>query len=108
MLKTPIGRLRAVGLSEGVSFLLLLGVAMPLKYMAGLPIFVKVVGWVHGGLFVLFCIALVHAATKHRWPLLRTGQLLLASLIPFGTFLVDGSLAREDERSASSAASTKV
>ena len=97
MLKTPIGRLRLVGLSEGVSFLLLLGVAMPLKYIAGLPIFVKVVGWVHGGLFVLFCVALVHAATKRRWPLLRTGQLLLASLIPFGTFLVDGSLAREDE-----------
>jgi integral membrane protein len=108
MLKTPIGRLRAVGLSEGVSFLLLLGVAMPLKYIAGLPIFVKVVGWVHGGLFVLFCIALVHAATKHRWPLLRTGQLLLASLIPFGTFLVDGSLAREDQRAADSAASAKV
>src|SRR5687767_2437690 len=71
MVKTPIGRLRLVGLSEGVSFLLLLGVAMPLKYIAGLPIFVKVVGWVHGGLFVLFCVALVHAATKRRWPLLR-------------------------------------
>jgi integral membrane protein len=98
MLKTPIGRLRVVGLSEGVSFLLLLGVAMPLKYFAGLPIFVKVVGWVHGGLFVLFCVVLVHAAIRSRWPLLRTGQMLLASLIPFGTFLVDGSLAREDLR----------
>jgi len=106
MLKTPIGRLRVVGLSEGVSFLLLLGVAMPLKYIAGLPIFVKVVGWVHGGLFVLFCVALVHAATRSRWSLLRTGQLLLASLVPFGTFLVDRSLAREDLRSASSATGT--
>jgi integral membrane protein len=103
MLKTPIGRLRAVGLSEGVSFLLLLGVAMPLKYFAGLPIFVKVVGWVHGGLFVLFCVALVHATIKSRWPLLRAGKMLLASLVPFGTFLVDGSLAREDVRSATSA-----
>jgi len=104
MLKTPIGRLRAVGLTEGVSFLLLLGVAMPLKYFAGLPIFVKVVGWAHGGLFVLFCLALVHAAIEHRWSLLRTGQLFAAALVPFGTFLVDASLAREDRRSASGAA----
>lgn len=98
MLRSSIGRLRAIGLAEGVSFLLLLGVAMPLKYFAGLPLFVKVVGWIHGGLFVLFCAALANAAFEHRWTLLRTAQLLLASLVPFGTFLVDGSLSRELER----------
>ena len=51
-------RLRLVAKIEGVSFLILLGVAMPLKYAAGLPIAVKIVGWAHGVLFILFVLAL--------------------------------------------------
>ena len=55
MLSHSIGRLRAIGMLEGVSFLVLLGVAMPLKYLAGMPAAVKIVGWVHGILFVALC-----------------------------------------------------
>jgi integral membrane protein len=96
MLKTPIGRLRAVGLAEGASYLLLLGVAMPLKYFAGMPLAVKTVGWLHGALFVAFCLSLLHAMVAARWSLFRGLQLFVAALIPFGTFVVDGALARED------------
>lgn len=99
MLRTPIGRLRAVGLAEGVSFLLLLGIAMPLKYLAGMPLAVKVVGWVHGMLFLAFCIALAQARLDHGWSLGYAARLFAAALVPFGPFLVDGRLKREDAAS---------
>src|SRR5687767_4167764 len=98
ILKTPIGRLRVVAFVEGCSYLLLLGVAMPLKYFAGLPVAVKIVGSVHGALFLLFCVALVQAMSAARWSMLRAGVVFASSLIPFGTFVIDGRLKREDER----------
>lgn len=97
MLQTPIGRLRAIGLIEGLSYLLLLGVAMPLKYFASLPLAVKIGGWIHGLFFILFCAALAHAMFAARWSIIRAGLIFIASLIPFGTFVIDGRLKREDE-----------
>jgi len=96
MLKTSIGRLRAIGLVEGVSFLVLLGVAMPLKYFAGLPQAVKVVGWIHGLLFIAFCMVLLQTRLDARWNAWRTAVVLVAALVPFGPFLIDGRLRRED------------
>lgn len=81
--------LRQTALLEGVSFLLLLGVAMPLKYMAGMPMAVKVVGWIHGVLFVVFCYALLQVMLKSRWSLARCAVIFIASLLPFGPFLLD-------------------
>ena len=52
-------RLRLVGGLEGISYLLLLGVAMPLKYLAGMPAMVQVAGWIHGLLFTLFVAAVL-------------------------------------------------
>ncbi len=97
ILQTPIGRLRAVAFIEGCSYLLLLGVAMPLKYFAGLPLAVRIVGMIHGVLFLLFCAALFQAMAVARWSLLRAGVLFASSLVPFGTFAIDGRLRREDQ-----------
>ena len=97
ILKTPIGRLRVVAFIEGCSYLLLLGVAMPLKYFADLPLAVKIVGSIHGGLFILFCAALLQAMTVARWSISRAGLVFASSLVPFGTFLIDGRLKREDD-----------
>ncbi|MEX0802068.1 MAG: DUF3817 domain-containing protein [Candidatus Binatia bacterium] len=97
MLRTPIGRLRVIGLIEGVSFLLLLGVAMPLKYFAGLPTAVTVVGWLHGILFIGFFIVLMLARESMQWGLRWTGIVLLAALLPLGPFVIDGRLRTEDE-----------
>jgi len=58
MPQTPIGQLRLLAILEGISFLVLLGVAMPMKYLLDIPAAVKLVGWVHGILFMLFCGAL--------------------------------------------------
>ena len=97
LLKTPLGRLRVVAFIEGCSFLFLLGVAMPLKYFAGLPLAVRIVGSIHGGLFVLFCVALLQAMLAARWSLLRAGVVFASSLVPFGAFVIDGRLKQEDE-----------
>ena len=90
---TKIDRLRLVGKVEAVSYLLLLFVAMPLKYLAGIPLAVKVVGWIHGALFVAFCASLMQVWTEHGWPWTRCALVFVASLIPFGPFAIDGRLA---------------
>ncbi|MDQ3034565.1 MAG: DUF3817 domain-containing protein [Myxococcota bacterium] len=87
--------LRWVALVEGISYLVLLFVAMPLKYLAGMPLAVRLVGGIHGGLFVLFVIALVHAASANGWTLRRAAIAFVSSLVPFGTFAFDPSLRRE-------------
>jgi integral membrane protein len=97
MLRTSIGRLRAIGLVEGMSFLLLLGIAMPLKYFAGMPQAVTVAGWLHGLLFIAFCIALTQAREEAKWNSKRTGLVLMAGLLPFGPFVIDGRLRKESE-----------
>jgi integral membrane protein len=99
MLKTPLGRLRVIAMIEGVSFLLLLGVAMPLKYLAGIPLAVKIVGSIHGVLFVAFCVALSQAWTERSWPLKRVAMVFVAALLPFGPFVIDRRLKEEGEAS---------
>lgn len=88
-LTTTIGRLRLVGFLEGVSFLLLLGVAMPLKYVAGQPEAVRVVGMAHGILFLLYLWATVLAAFEFKWSWSRSFLVAAASLLPFGPFYAD-------------------
>lgn len=88
-------QLRVVALIEGTSFVLLLFVAMPLKYLAGLPLAVRIVGSAHGLLFLLFMVALFRAATERRWPLQRSALAFVSSIVPFATFAFDRSLRRE-------------
>jgi integral membrane protein len=95
MVSTVIRQLRIVGLIEGVSFLVLLGIAMPLKYLAGMPRAVSVVGMVHGVLFILYALAAFHAWVTARWSLGRGAALVAASVLPFGTFVLDARLRRE-------------
>jgi integral membrane protein len=95
LLHTSLGRLRAVAIVEGISFLLLLFVAMPMKYVWDIPQAVKITGMVHGLLFIAFSIALLVASLDRRWGLGRMTVVFLSSLIPFGTFLMDRSLKRE-------------
>lgn len=84
--------LRILGNVEGVSYLLLLGVAMPLKYAFDLPQVVKVVGMAHGVLFLAYCALLVPCHKKCKWRVGFGFYLFLATLIPFGTFVTDRKL----------------
>jgi integral membrane protein len=96
VLKDPLARFRLVALLEGLSFLVLLFIAMPLKYLAGMPLGVRVVGLVHGVLFLLFLGLLLEVTLARRWSAVRVGAALLASLLPFGTFAFDAWLRREE------------
>ena len=73
-----------LGRIEGYSWLLLLFVAMPLKYGLGFPIAVRIVGSLHGGLFIAFVTVLAAAFFRLGWPLKNTFLLFLTSLVPFG------------------------
>ncbi|WP_437641603.1 DUF3817 domain-containing protein [Sorangium sp. So ce854] len=92
---TALRQLRLVAIVEGVSYLLLLFIAMPLKYLADLPLAVRIVGSAHGLLFVLFLAALLRAAVARRWSLGRSSLAFVSSIVPFGTFVFDRSLQRE-------------
>ncbi|MFE8702869.1 DUF3817 domain-containing protein [Cytobacillus sp. FJAT-54145] len=95
MSKTSIGLLRQVGIIEGISYLLLLFIAMPLKYLADIPIFVTIFGMAHGVLFVLFVLLLFFVWVKHRWSIFKVFAAFIASLLPFGTFVLDSRLRKE-------------
>ncbi len=96
-LATPLGRFRAIALAEGVSYLLLFGVTMPLKYYAAMPLPNKVVGMLHGVLSVLYVVLLVEVSLAKRWSLLRAIVALFASFVPFGAFVLEAWLRRESK-----------
>ena len=87
-----VDQLRWIGNVEGISFLVLLFIAMPLKYMFDYPMAVKVNGWVHGLLFVVYIAAVLRTAYLIKWDYMRVGLALVASLIPFATFVLDRRL----------------
>lgn len=87
--KTTVNLFRWTALAEAVSYLVLLGIAMPLKYVWAMPQAVKIAGSVHGGLFILFCITLRMAMERASWSLSRAGWLFVASLVPLVPFWLD-------------------
>ncbi|RYY18714.1 MAG: DUF3817 domain-containing protein [Chitinophagaceae bacterium] len=89
--------LRKIGFAEGLSWLLLLVIAMPLKYLAGQPLAVKIVGWIHGFLFMAYILQLVRVQIAYRWSLKTFILGLLASFLPFGTWVFDARLKKEQQ-----------
>jgi len=87
--------IRRLGLIEGTSTLVLFGIAMPLKYLAGIPMAVRVVGSLHGFLFVALALLLLLAVSKV--PISRKAAWLgvLAAIVPFGPFVYDRWLMRQ-------------
>ena len=92
-----IQTLRVVGLLEGLSFLLLLFIAMPMKYMFDNPVLVKYVGMGHGVLFILFLIVLFAVCEKQKWSITIFLMGLVASILPFGPFVFDRKLKRFEQ-----------
>lgn len=88
-------RFRWIAWLEGVSFLILLGIAMPLKYLADLPLAVRVVGMAHGVLFVAYAVLVLLLLVRRHWSLGRAAEAMGLSLVPFGTFMLDRSLKEE-------------
>ena len=87
--------LRKIGISEGISFLVLLLIAMPLKYFFNMPMAVKIIGWMHGVLFVSFLVLAWEVRTDFKKNLQWFALAFLAALIPLGTFWFDKKLKKE-------------
>nr|WP_275691807.1 DUF3817 domain-containing protein [Psychrobacter glaciei] len=86
---SALKNLTIMGYLEGTSFLLLLGIAMPLKYMLGIPEAVKYVGMAHGALFIAYILVLLIATSKIKMPLWAMPAGVLGSFLPFGPFIFD-------------------
>ncbi|MCJ7936129.1 MAG: DUF3817 domain-containing protein [Chryseobacterium sp.] len=90
LLKTKIGRLRILAILEGISLLSLVGIAVPMKYWMGNPLFVRLLGPVHGTLFLLFLFNTLSIGVEQNWKFKEvTWKVIMACFIPFGTFYID-------------------
>ena len=93
----PIQYLRRTGIAEGISFLVLLLIAMPLKYIWDWPLAVKYVGWAHGLLFVSYIALAYYAKEVYNWPFKKFALAFIAAWLPLGTFLYDKWLKKEED-----------
>ena len=84
-----------MGIAEGISLLVLFGIAMPLKYIAGKAEAVKYVGWMHGLLFVAFMATVLFVYFQKNWPFKRVVLAFIAAFLPFGTFVFDRWLRKQ-------------
>ncbi|CAM4199891.1 DUF3817 domain-containing protein [Zobellia nedashkovskayae] len=90
LFKTKLGRLRIIGFLEGISLLILVFVAVPMKYYFLDPSLTKSLGPIHGALFLLFIINTVGVGIEQNWRFRKTTwKVILACFIPFGTFYID-------------------
>ncbi|QQL45356.1 DUF3817 domain-containing protein [Sulfuriroseicoccus oceanibius] len=96
----PVHIFRIIGHWEAVSFILLMGIAMPLKRIWDMPLAVTYVGWAHGVLFVLYAIALYFAMEAKQWSIGKAFMLFVAALVPFGPYIADRWIKPEDEKLA--------
>jgi len=85
-------RFRWIAIAEGISFLVLLGIAMPLKYFFHLPEAVKIVGWLHGVLFVAYIYLAFQVMAAFDWKPGWLVKAVIAGVVPFGTFVLDRQL----------------
>ncbi len=96
-MKDSLKRFRIVAIAEGWSFIILLFVAMPMKYLMDFPWAVKYTGWVHGLLFVAYIFTLIAVWADKGWRFSKVVLAFVVSLIPFGTFWFDRRLSKEGQ-----------
>ena len=80
---------RIISFLEGISYLLLLFIAVPLKYFYGDEFLVKILGMPHGILFMLYIFFSIILKNKMNWSIRETIEIMIGSIIPFGTFYID-------------------
>lgn len=95
LLNTNLGRLRVIGFAEAISWILLLCIAMPLKYIWHQPLLVKYVGWVHGILFMAYVIFAYIVKEERNWTFKKLALAIFAAFLPFGTLYFDSQLKKE-------------
>ncbi|MFN8288629.1 MAG: DUF3817 domain-containing protein [Chitinophagaceae bacterium] len=102
-MKKTFSWFRKAAIAEGISFIVLLFIAMPLKYLAHLPLAVTLCGGLHGILFIAFIILAREVKTDYKKDLNWLLRALLASVLPFGTFYMDNRYWKKEEAMSGSA-----
>ncbi|MBK8636036.1 MAG: DUF3817 domain-containing protein [Saprospiraceae bacterium] len=94
--KTKIGRLRIIGYLEGITLLILVFIAVPMKYYFDNPTLSKTLGPIHGAIFLLFLFNALSVGVEQNWKFkTTTWKVILACFIPFGTFYIDNKILRK-------------
>lgn len=94
MERKEIKFLRTMGIWDGISLLVLLGIAMPLKYFADLPIAVRITGSVHGAIFITYAVAILIVQLRVKWAFFYSIIAGAVAFIPFGNFVFDKHIKR--------------
>ena len=95
LFKTKIGRLRIIGYMEGITLLVLVFIAVPMKYYFDNPSLSKTLGPIHGAIFLLFLFNALSVGVEQNWKFkTTTWKVILACFIPFGTFYIDNKILR--------------
>jgi len=97
MLKTNFSQFRTISIIEGISYLVLVFIAMPLKYFFTQALAVKIFRMMHGIFFILFCIALYNVIKKYKWEFIFSLKLFIYSLVPFLFILIEKELIKKRE-----------
>ena len=92
MINNKTNHFKIINLLEGISFLALLFVAMPIKYQLGEPMAVTIVGWTHGILFIAYIVSANAVAQQYKWPEKETFKIMIAGMIPFAFLFVNKKL----------------
>ncbi len=95
-MKKPYNWFRKIAFAEGISFLVLLFIAMPLKYLASLPVAVTIVGGLHGLLFIGFMIMIWEVKNEFKKDWAWVAKAFIASILPFGTMVMDREWKKEE------------
>jgi integral membrane protein len=95
--KKQLGIFAKISFFEGVSFVVLLAIAMPLKYAMGMPLAVKYIGWAHGALFVAYGFQLLYVGITFQWKFSRILLYGLCSILPLAPFWVEKQVKNEIE-----------
>lgn len=86
---------RKTAIIEGISYLILLFIAMPIKYIFDIPEPVKYFGWIHGVLFLFYMAVLIISAVNYKWSIKRIVIYVIGSVLPFVPFILDKNLKKE-------------
>lgn len=95
MFSTAMGWFRFVTIIEGISYVLLLGVGLPTKLIMGNEEITRILGSIHGGLFIAFGLLLLYVGLRMKWSLYKMALIFIASFIPIGNFVIDRKVLKQ-------------
>ncbi|MGE7763185.1 DUF3817 domain-containing protein [Peribacillus sp. NPDC097895] len=96
MYSTVLGWFRFITIIEGISYVLLLGIGMPIKYILDIGEATLILGSIHGFLFVVFVLLLLYVSIQSKWSFLKMSMIFIVSFIPFGNFVIDRKLLKHN------------